>query len=84
MLRKAITAAVLALSGTTAFAAAATAAPADTTAQVSAMEAEWVDMGHYGPGYEQLCYYHRDTYRAIGRPAECLANGNGVTLWVWF
>jgi hypothetical protein len=64
----------------------ATASPGGTggSSQVATQQAEWVDMGHYGPGYEWLCHYHRDNYRIMGRPAECVGNGNGVTLWVWF
>jgi hypothetical protein len=45
---------------------------------------EWHDMGHYGPGWEYVCQYNRAWYEAVrGRGnADCVWNGNGVTLWV--
>ncbi|HYX37728.1 MAG: hypothetical protein M3Q07_21280 [Pseudobdellovibrionaceae bacterium] len=47
-------------------------------------DGEWINMGNYGVGYEHLCRYHRDTYTAMSMQADCLWNGNGVTLWVYY
>lgn len=60
-----------------------------TNASANLDEPAWHNMGHYGENYLKLCEYHRDTYRVIGRPAECRwADPNdsrsGYILWVWF
>jgi hypothetical protein len=46
----------------------------------------WHDMGKYGINLRSQCHKHRDTYRAIGKRADCVAtaDGNYLILWVYF